>query len=398
MKKWLSLAAIVVLCLALVVGVACGEGEEEEEEGVTELKLGAGEPLSGIYGAIVGLPAKYAFELAAEDIGVFTVGGEQYRWKLIFEENYFTSAGGVASATKFITYDKVDFMHHAGAAASLAAAPICQEAGIILDTSGADPEHFGPDTPLLFQVASTWAINIPPFFDWLSKEHPEVKRVALGVTDDVTGFATADACTAAAEYYGLEVVVKDFSPPGATDVMPIATKIMRYDPDLFVGGTTVYQVMRDMGYEGLAMTYYWLDSYAEQVGWDTCQGFLICMPHAFGGLWPEAEALGAEFEERHNQAFGPASFWAMNVLYVLTEVLKQAGTVDDTAKIVETMETGTFDTIVGPLFYGGEMINGYGHMVVWPSPIYQVVGEREFEVLAVYTPEETEAILAEVYK
>jgi ABC-type branched-subunit amino acid transport system substrate-binding protein len=398
MKKWLSVAAIVVLCLALVVGVACGGDGEGEEEGVTELKMGCGTPMSGIYGAVVGLPSKYAFELAAEDIGVFTVGGEQYRWNLIFEENHFSSAGGVASATKLITDDNVEFMRQTGADAGLAAAPICQEKGIILDTSGAGPEQFSADTPLLFQVTPTWAINIPPFFDWLSKEHPEVKRVAIASTEDATGYAAADACTAAAEHYGLEVVVKDFSPAAGVDVMPIATKIMRYDPDLFVGSTTTYQAMRDMGFEGLAMTYYWLDSYALQVGWDTCQGYLICMPHPWAGLWPEAEALGVEFAERHDVEFAPSSFWALNVIYVITDTLREAGTVTGTDKIVETMETGTFDTIVGPLRYGGEVLNGVGHMVIWPSPIYEVVGEDEYRVLAMYTVEETEAIIAEVYK
>ena len=397
MKNRLSVVAVAVLCLALVIGIACGGGEEEEA-GVKELKMGVGVPLSGIYGAIVGIPAKCAFELAAEDIGEFTVGGEQYRWKLIFEENNFTSAGGVASATKLIADDNVDFMHQVGAAAGLAVEPITSEKGIILDVSGADPEHFGLDRPLFFQVAATWAINIPPFFDWLSKEHPGVKRVAIGSTDDATGYAVADACTAAAEYYGLEVVVKDFSPPGAVELMPIATKIMRYDPDLFVGGTTLYQAMRDMGYDGLAATYYWLDSYAEQVGWDTVQGYLICMPHPFGGLWPEVEALGAEFEERHDQEFMPAPFWALNVMYVITDALRQAGTVDDIDKIVETMETGTFDSMVGPLSYGAEVLTGIGHLVVWPSPIYEVIGEDEYRTLTVYTSEETEAIAAEVYK
>jgi hypothetical protein len=58
MKKWLSLAALLILSLALVIGVACGG--DEEEEGVTELKMGIGVPLSGLYGAVVGVPAKYA--------------------------------------------------------------------------------------------------------------------------------------------------------------------------------------------------------------------------------------------------------------------------------------------------------------------------------------------------
>jgi hypothetical protein len=101
MKKWFSIAAVVVLCLALVIGAACGGGKEKEE-GVTELKFGIGLPLSGITGAIVGIPCKHALELAAEKIGVFEVGGGQYRWKVIFEDNHYSAEGGVSSATKFI--------------------------------------------------------------------------------------------------------------------------------------------------------------------------------------------------------------------------------------------------------------------------------------------------------
>ena len=73
MKKWLSVVAIVVLSLALVIGVACGGGEEEDEEGVKEVKFGVGAPLSGIMGAVLGVPTQQGFELANDYIGEFTV-------------------------------------------------------------------------------------------------------------------------------------------------------------------------------------------------------------------------------------------------------------------------------------------------------------------------------------
>jgi hypothetical protein len=61
------------------------------------------------------------------------------------------------------------------------------------------------------------------------------------------------------------------------------------------------------------------------------------------------------------------------------------------------METGSFDSLVGPISYGGEVLNGIGHLAIWPSPIYEVVGEDEYRVIDVYTPEETEAIVNKVY-
>ena len=387
-----------LLSILLLSTSACGG--DGEEEGVKELKMGVGLPMTGLYGTVVGVPAKYAWELAAEDIGEFTVSGEQYCWDLIIEDNLATTAGGTASTTKFIFEDDVDFMHQATASPGLAAEPICQEKEIILDIAGANPEHFSPDKPQLFQIAATWAINIPPFFDWLSQEHPEVKRIAYSAPDDDTGYAIADAIDTCAAYHGLEVVAGEFTPTTTTEYYPVATRIMAKEPDLFLdtGVGFVTQVLWEMGYEGLAASWYWLRSQAEWVGWDKCQGVLIFMPIPLGGLWPEAEAMAAEYEARHGAELNPAAFWALNVMYVITDVLRQAGTVDDMDIIIATMETGAFDSLMGHIYYGGEALNGIGHLAVWPSPIYEVVGEDEYRVIDVYTPEETEAILAEVYK
>jgi hypothetical protein len=75
---------------------------EGEEAGVKKLKFGIGLPLTGAYAAFAGLPAKYGFEFANDKIGEFIVNGERYRWDLIFEDNLLSTAGGVASANKFI--------------------------------------------------------------------------------------------------------------------------------------------------------------------------------------------------------------------------------------------------------------------------------------------------------
>jgi hypothetical protein len=81
-----------------------------------------------------------------------------------------------------------------------------------------------------------------------------------------------------------------------------------------------------------------------------------------------------------------------------TGALEAAGTVDDMDKIAHTMETEKFDTMVGPLGYGLVELNGIGHVAIYPTPIMQVVGENEYELLKMYTPEETEAIAVEVFK
>jgi len=77
--------------------------------------------------------------------------------------------------------------------------------------------------------------------------------------------------------------------------------------------------------------------------------------------------------------------------------LRQAGTVDDMEKILETMKTGKFDTMVGPLGFGLEALNGIGNVAIYPTPIMRVTGRMEYELLHLYTAEETEEMMLEVY-
>ena len=402
MRKWLSAAAVVVLCLALVIGVACGGGgeEEEEEAGVKELKWGIGIPLTGSTGAAVGIAADHAFHLGAEKIGVFTVAGEQYRWKLIVEDNFWTVAGGTSSAMKFLYEYDVDFMHQAGADPGISAQRICEEVGMILDIAAASREHFGPDKPHCFQVAASWSLHAGVFLHWVTENYPEVRRVALSMTDDVTGQSVADAFTEAAEYYGLEVV-KEMTPSGTLEYSYVATALMRRNPDLVVCGASTIALMRDQGYEGLASIWYPTTADAEQQGWDKLQGVLLWVPFPYGEWrekYPEAAALVDEFEERWGFEMHPAAFWASNVVYVLTGALQAAGTVDDTERIIESMESGVlYHTSMGDLGYGGEAIDGVGHMIVWPTPIVEIRGEGH-HVIAEYTPDESEEIASRVYE
>ncbi len=394
MKKWLSVAAVVVLCLALVIGVACSG--EEKESGVKKVKFGIGLPLTGIYAAFAGLPAQYGFELANDMIGEFTVGGERYRWDLIFEDNGLTSAGGVASTNKFVYDYDVDFIFQSTADPGFAAIPITEEIGMLLDVAAGGPFDYGPDTPHTFQTLNAWHLGTAPFFDWLTKEHPEVKRVATSYIEGQLGATLFDAIEGSCDYYGLELE-GTAHPMGSVEYYPIATRIMSHHPDLVIGIIPLFQVLWEMGYEGLCASYHWTEGTWGTVSPDDAIGMLIYMPHPIGDLWPEVTAIAAEYEENYGSEFTAASLQTLTLLFVYTDILRKAGTVDDVDKIIETMETESFDTPVGPIHYGCEALNGIGHVGIWPAPIYEIVGEGEYQVEEVYSPEEAEAIASEVY-
>jgi ABC-type branched-subunit amino acid transport system substrate-binding protein len=401
MKSRLSIAAVVILCLALVIGVACSGGGKKEE-GVTEIKIGLGLPLTGLLGAFVGGPAKQSYELIADRIGVFEVGGKQYRWKLIFENNEgCTAAGGMASTTKFIYEHHVDFMLQAGAAA-MASQTLCEQSGVIMDMGAAKFEAFGPDHPYSIQSGPCIAVQVAAFYDWLAKEHPEVKRIVVVTYEDPIALSYTEAFESNMhEYFGFEQEIVPLA-SGTTEYYPVATNVMTLDPDLVIAMATVLDAMWDMGYKGLGAQYGPLldQLMLEEAGWDDCKGLLLWYPEWYGAeeVWPEAVACAKEYEARYGVEMGTAAFAACMNLVAITAALQQAGTVDDTEEIMEAIHSrATFDSIVGPVYYGGGDFVGTNCLLMWPVAIWEVVGEREYELLEYYTPEEAEAIAVEAW-
>jgi len=111
----------------------------------------------------------------------------------------------------------------------------------------------------LIGASPSWASPPPPgctFFDWLTTEHPEVKRVVMAYEETPEGMALRDAVQACCTYYGLELCAVAV-PVGPIEWYPTATKMMAYDPDLAIGPTIeLFEAMREMGYEGLCAYVY----------------------------------------------------------------------------------------------------------------------------------------------
>jgi ABC-type branched-subunit amino acid transport system substrate-binding protein len=390
-----------LLAILLLSTLACGGGGEGDDDGVTEVKIGLGLPLSGLMGAYVGVPAKQSYDLMADRIDVFEVGGKQYRWKLIFEDNEGASAaGGMASTTKLIYTNNVDFVLQSGAAA-VASQDLCESSAVIMDMGTAPFEAFGSERPYAIQTGPCLTVLVAAFYDWLAEEHPEVERIVVVSLDDPFTIAYAEAFESNMhEYFGFECEI--IRTPLGAEPYPVATTAMTKDPDLVIAAPAVIDIMRDMGYEGLGAQYGPLleQGLLEQAGWDDCKGLLFFFPEWFGAeeLWPEAVACAKEYESRYSVEMGTGAYAACMTLLPLTGALQQAGTVDDTEKIMEVLQSRTtFDTMVGPVYYGGEGFVGTNCLLMWPVAIWEVVGERDYELLEYYTPEEAEAIAVEAW-
>jgi len=304
--------------------------------------------------------------------------------------------GGSTSATKLIFEDGVKIMNQLGADPAFGAQPMCEEAGVLLLTS-AGVDALGPDKPYTFHVMPNSWWNAPPFFRWLSTAHPEVKTVAMVNTDDINGHGIADANIAAAEHYGFEVVASEFTARETAEYYPLATRLMNMNPDLVHAAPSILEIMRELGYENMAYYVLWATSYGGSYGWDNLEGYLIYYPVAVGeGLPQNVKEFAADYEARYGTELAQTSYWAAIMLWVMTEMIIKAGTVDDVDTIIAAFETETFDTPAGVVKCGGEKIDGIGHFLSWPAWIGEISGQ-DYHLIEEIPAAEAEALAEEVF-
>ena len=395
MKKWPSVVAIFILSVALVLGVGCGGGEGAE--GVREVKFGVGLPQRGIWGAMVGTPIKQGYELANDLIGEFTVAGQRYKWNLIFEDNGWSSQGGVASATKLIFEDKVNIMLQVGGDAPLAAEPICEQSGVILFAMGTPLDTFGQDKPHTFQPSPCAPPQAAALFKYVSEAHPEMKTAAAASDDTVSGHMFAEAAAMAAEYYGIEWLGTEYYSPDVVEFYPVATKIASKNPDICYTDPRAIVPLREMGWEGTTCFSWWASDIGVGMGWENIQGHLVYYPMPFGEGLPEPVIeIAAEYEQRFGVEFSQMSYYSVIELYYLTDALKKAGTVDDVDKIIATLETETLDSPVGPVRFGLKELDGIGHQLLMPCTVGEIRGE-EYHIVLEMSTDEAEALTVEIF-
>jgi len=398
MKRWFSVIAVVVLALALVIGVACGGGGGGGTPGVKTVKMGAGLPLSGIYGTVVGTPTIHAMEVARDMWPEFTVAGQRYAIKAINEDNGWTGAGGVATATKLIYTDRVKIMHQSGADAAGAAQTICEQAGVIMDMSAAPPNLLGPDKPHTIQICPNYLMDTVALFKYVSETYPEVKRVAISFADTAFGHSMGDAAVDAAPYFDLDVVGTEWVPSGTTEFYPLATRLVEENPDLVLCDVTILTPMVEMGYKGKTAYISWAESYGEYIGWENYQGAMIYQPNPYGADLPqEARDFFAEIKARFDEEPSQGPYFTSITHSVWPEVMEAAGTVDDVDKLLETIHGGvSVDTWLGPMHFGGEELIGINAFLLWPAQIHEI---RDHDYVLVYemTPDEVYQLACDVY-
>ena len=353
-----------------------------------ELKIGGMGSLSG-GGTAWGLAVQRGVQLAIDETnasGGLKVGGKTYKLRLVMFDDQYSSTGGRTAAERLVNVEKVKYIiGPTGSPAVLAALPVTNAAKVIFLSDAYAPAILKNDfhAAYNFRMTDTNVEFGPPMVEWLHKNYPKLKKVALIAPNDAVGQAVLPPLAATYKANGFEVWTEMYD-RGTKEFTPLLTRMIAQNVDVFdlnsnapgEAGLLVKQA-RAVGYKGLI----W------QVGGPSVEEIMsVAGPLAEGFLSLEVAEFstprGKQFEQMYHKKWSgvinqaPAWYSATKDLF---EAIRRAGTLD-TDKVRDALEhLGGYDSgsLYGPVVWGGKAEYGVNHQLLLPFWIVQVKGGKE---------------------
>ena len=233
-STWLGIAVAIVI--AATSAYAKVEGDT--------IVLGAALSATGKY-STAGGHTRNGYDFAVErinELGGVSVGGKQYKLKIIYYDDESTPARGAQLAERLIKQDGVKFMlgpYSSGLTKAIA--PVTEQYKIpMVEGNGASRELFNKGYKYLFAVLSTSeqylqeAINLAAEQAQKDGKDPKSLKVAVAVENDPFSLDVRAGVLDDAARHGMEVIVDDKLPRELNDMSATLTKVKALKPDVLV--------------------------------------------------------------------------------------------------------------------------------------------------------------------
>ena len=366
------------LVLSLLVALAVAVAAVPDAHAQKVFKIGAIVPVSGPAAAF-GLGVQRGLELAAEDVGVFTVAGEKYKLEVVTYDTVYAPDKTVAALNRAVYNDNVKYGVIIGAGVHPPILPIIRETGFLdFAFAAAGRQITNPENPTAFrimassdQLYATYAVAIA--------EKLGGKRIAFLGPNDELGKNDAKAIKAEVEKMkgkGVTFVGEEYYERGARDFGPALLRLIAQKPDIIDtdGSPTgsialIAKQARELGYTG-----YFVNSTA------VLEAKAIADIAGKAGdniialrIWANPPTkLYTELAERHQKKWGeaaPGTLWeTYGAARWLVDTLGKAGTLD-TKKVAAALAASSYaDHPFGPASWGGEKNYGIKRQIVIPIP------------------------------
>jgi branched-chain amino acid transport system substrate-binding protein len=347
-------------------------------------RLGVLLPLSG-GGAPWGIATLRSFELMADKInteGGVRVGGKSYQIELVKADTKTNFDNALAQANRLIFDQKIKYiMGPIISGCVLAILPVTEKNKVMVMSLAYSPKVLGADKKYSFRLYAAGNERIPALFDYLKKNHPEVKTIGLIGPNDETGWGNSKFAKKSAEEFGFKVTFEDFVQRGTTDYFPILTKLMTKNPDALIihsipPGSTALLIQQkfQLGYKGLVLSPSHFDykMLKAKAGAEAVEGFIYQTPDISSiDTPPGMLELVKNYEKKYKEDFDPVSIAGYCMIWVLKMAIEKANTFDTTA-VAKAMENLEGDYPYGKFSMGGLKSYGAKHQIVEPIFFSQI--------------------------
>jgi len=377
-KRLLIICPVMALVVSLVVALTIGCAPAPEK---AEIRIGITTSLSGD-AAAWGIAHLRALELVVDKYnaegGIYIKeAGKKLPIRIIAYDDMYLPDQTTINTKKLCYEDKVIAVLTMGDEPFIAAAPICRDAKVIHWQSPWTLDYPNPDFPLQFSCMQTVQDYAPCGVAFYHELYPEVKNVGCIARNFYGGYVEQAIFKEVAERIGMKWVFDDVFDWGTTDFSAMILKAMDRGLECLLTSSAppdalgaIIKQSRDLGYKGdfvhlVAHT----TVMAEIAGAENIEGSLYSIGELGEPFPPNVKAYAEAYLEKYGPPLDPTAVTLWLVMdEPLFQAIERAGTLDVLA-IAKVLETETFDTIYGDLYFAGEEFYGLGHQAFNLIPV-----------------------------
>ena len=262
MKKISLLFSIFFLLLALVLFplmTACAK-----PAGTTQtFKIGAVTSVTGpLAPGFKGMfDAAKPIQDLLNQLGGITVSGQKYNIEIVVEDDQSSPDGAVTAAQKLLQEGIKYIVNPVFPPNGIAMASVLEPAKAIrVSAMACSPDLFEKENPHAFDAVMT-TYYIHTYYDYLLKNYPQVKKVAIVAPDDPGMDYPFKYTLNENQKRGLQLVYQDRFATSTQDFYPILTKALAQKPDIIdcIGGAAPWSAgivnsARELGFNGTIMS------------------------------------------------------------------------------------------------------------------------------------------------
>jgi branched-chain amino acid transport system substrate-binding protein len=365
----------IFLLFGLLVFLSIGLSLPEAGADVKVIKLANISPLSGP-AAAWGIAGARGHQMSAEDIGVFKVAGQDYKWEIVNYDSKYVPSDALSALNKAIFQDNIRYGWITGSGVHPPLMPLLRQNWFVDMANIAGGKKFtNPENPTLFRVMASTDQCIMTFFDDIYKMY-KTKRVAVIVPNDEMGKADWELLLRLHKERKpeAEVVAEEFFERGMTDFYPPLKRMLAKNPDMIFSdasptGTValIAKQSRELGFKGVI--YNPTAVLEAKVLWDTAgkASDNVLVPR----MWAEPPTkLYADLERRYVEKYKEPMLALYPEIYPLlpwiTKAIQKAGSIDTQKVIPVLADMPNPDHPCGPAKWGGEKFYGIKRQIVYP--------------------------------